>query len=88
MAIIKKKTWPEYFELIRRGRKKYDLRLADFPIAKGDRLVLEEWNPETRKYTGRKLKRRVSLVHKFNINELYWPPEEIIEKGLQIISFK
>ena len=42
MAIIRKKTWPHYFELIKSGKKKFDLRVADFKVKKGDTLVLEE----------------------------------------------
>ena len=55
MKIIKKKTWPEYFELVLAGKKRFDLRVADFDIEEGDTLVLEEWNPKTKEYTGRKI---------------------------------
>jgi ASC-1-like (ASCH) protein len=88
MAIISKKIWPVYFEFILQGKKKYELRLDDFPIAEGDILVLEEWDPKTEKYTGRKLEKEVGLVNKFKVDKLFWPAEEIIKKGLQIISFK
>jgi len=30
MAIIKKKIWPEYFDAVVSGKKKYELRLNDF----------------------------------------------------------
>ena len=55
MAIIKKKIHPEYFDMVKSGKKKFELRLADFDIKEGDTLILEEWNPETKQYTGRKL---------------------------------
>jgi ASC-1-like (ASCH) protein len=48
MAIIKKKIWPEYFELVDSDKKRFELRLADFDIKEGDTLILEEWNPETK----------------------------------------
>ena len=32
MAIIKKRIWPEYFELVSSGKKKFELRLADFDV--------------------------------------------------------
>jgi len=57
MATIKKKILPEYFELVKSGKKKFELRLVDFDIKEGDILVLEEWNPKTKKYTGRKIKK-------------------------------
>ncbi|KKU17322.1 MAG: hypothetical protein UX26_C0003G0031, partial [Parcubacteria group bacterium GW2011_GWC1_45_9] len=47
MAVIKKKAWPELFEAVVSGKKKYDLRLNEFEINEGDVLALEEWDPET-----------------------------------------
>lgn len=88
MAIIKKKIWPEYFEEVASGKKKFELRLNDFEVKEGDTLVLEEWNPKTKEYTGRKTEKKVSYVRKFKINELFWPEEEIKEKGIQIISLE
>lgn len=88
MATIKKKIWPEYFEAVVSGKKKYELRLNDFEINNGDTFVLEEWNPETKEYTGRKIEKRVTSVGKFKIDELFWPEEQIKEKGIQIISLE
>ena len=87
MAVIKKKIWPEYFEAIASGKKKYELRLNDFEVNEGDTLILEEWSPATKEYTGRKIERRVTYVGKFKIDQLFWPEEQIKEKGIQIISF-
>lgn len=86
MALIKKKIQPEYFEAVVSGKKKYEVRLDDFEIKEGDILVLEEWNPETKKYTGRKSEKKVTYVGKFKINQLFWSKEEIEAKGIQIIS--
>jgi ASC-1-like (ASCH) protein len=86
ISIIKKKIWPVYFEAILSGKKKYELRLNDFEVKEGDILFLEEWNPETKEYTGRKVEKKVTYVGKFKLNELFWPKEEIEEKGIQIIS--
>ncbi|HPO75467.1 MAG TPA: DUF3850 domain-containing protein [Candidatus Pacearchaeota archaeon] len=54
MAIIKKKILPKYFDLVKSGKKKFELRLADFKIKEGDVLILEEWDPKKKEYTGRK----------------------------------
>ena len=86
MAIIKKKIWPEYFDLIASGKKRYDLRLNDFEIEEGDSVLLEEWDPNTKEYTGRKIEKIVTNVDKFKIDKLFWPESEIKEKGIQIIS--
>lgn len=86
MAIIKKKIWSEYFELVNSGKKKFELRLADFDIKEGDILVLEEWDQETKQYTGRKIEKKVGYVFKFNLDD-FGQKAEIEEKGLCVIQF-
>lgn len=88
MAIIKKKIWPGYFDEVSSGRKKYELRLNDFAINEGDTLVLEEWSPETKQYTGRTVEKRVTFVGRFKLDQLFWPEQDIKEKGIQIISLE
>jgi ASC-1-like (ASCH) protein len=88
MAIIKKKIWPEYFDAVASGKKKYELRLNDFNIKEGDTLILEERDPETEEYTGRTAERKVTYVGCFKIDQLFWPKEEIKKKGIQIISLE
>ena len=88
MAIIKKKIWPEYFEAIVSGKKKFELRLNDFDVSEGDTLLLEEWDPKTQKYTGRKIEKKVTYVAKLTIDKLFWPKKDIEEKGIQIISIE
>ena len=56
------KTWNEYFEEVFMGHKTFEVRKADRPFAKGDTLILKEWNPKTEKYTGREMARIVSYV--------------------------
>ncbi len=86
MAIIKKKTWTKEFNLIESGKKKFDLRLADFDIQEDDTLILEEWNPETKEYTGRTIEKKVNFVFKFKLDD-FGQKQEIEEKGLNIIQF-
>lgn len=88
MAIIKKKMWPEYFEVMVSGKKNYDWRLNDFEINEGDTLVLEEWDPETKQYTGRNIEKKVTYVGKFDLKKSFYPIEEILDKGIQIISLE
>jgi len=61
---IRKKVWTGYYKDIASGRKTFELRLADFKVKPGDVLVLEEFNPKTKKYTGRKLTKKVTYVLK------------------------
>lgn len=86
--LIKKKIWPEYFEAVASGKKTFELRLNDFDVNEGDTLIFEEWNPETKAYTGRKIEKSVGWVGKFTLDDMarFWPKEQILEKGIQVIS--
>jgi len=88
MAIIKKKIWPQYFDAVASGKKKFELRLNDFDIQEGDTLILEEWDPEKTAYTGRSVEKKATYVARFKVDGLFWPMEEILEKGIQIISLE
>lgn len=88
MATIEKKIWKEYFDAVVSGKKKYELRLNDFEINEGDTLILKEWDKETKEYTGRSIEKKVTYVRKFKIDELFWPMEEVLEKGIQILSIE
>lgn len=46
------KTWPEYFNKIVSGYKKFELRKNDRDFDVGDTLVLQEWDPSKDSYTG------------------------------------
>lgn len=87
---IEKKVWPEYFQQIVDGKKTFELRLNDFDISEGDILVLKEWDPVTKDYTGRTSEKTVGYVGKWKIDDLtrFWPRTDIDDKGLQIISLK
>ncbi|MBU1071342.1 DUF3850 domain-containing protein [Patescibacteria group bacterium] len=84
---IKKKVWPEYFQNIKDGKKTYELRLADWECNEGDVLILQEWNPKTKNYTGRELRKEVTYVGKTK-NMTFWSKEDVAKYGYQIISFK
>lgn len=84
---IEKKIWPQYFKKVKNGEKTFDLRLADFYCRPGDILILREWNPKTKKYTGRVLKKKVRYILKTK-DIKFWPKKEIEKYGFQIISFK
>ena len=86
MATIKKKTSLEYFKLIKSGKKRFELRLADFGIKKGDTLILQEWRPKTKKYTGREIKKKVKFIFNFKLND-FGQKKKIEKKGLYVIQF-
>jgi hypothetical protein len=87
MARIEKKTWPEFFQKVLSGEKIFELRLADFECHPGNTLVLKEWDPKTKEYTGRVIEKEVSFVLKTK-DIKFWPEQDIEKYGFQIISFK
>ncbi len=82
---IKKKVWPEFFDKLLSGEKQFELRLADFELKAGDVLVLEEYDPKTKAYTGRKIEKRCRSVMKVNPMEFY-SADEIKRHGLYLIG--
>ena len=82
---IEKKVWPEFFQKIIDRTKTFELRLADFECNPGDTLVLREWNPGTKEYTGRVLEKKVTYVLKTK-DAKFWPNEDVEKYGLQVIS--
>ena len=86
MGTIEKKIWPKYFELMKSGQKRFELRLADFKIKNGDILILREWNPKKKEYTGRKIEKKVDFVLKFKLND-FGQKKEIEKRGLYVIQF-
>jgi ASC-1-like (ASCH) protein len=88
MQTITKKIYPEYFQQILDGKKKFEVRLNDFDIEEGDLLLLREWNPETKDYTGREITKTVGYVGKWKLEhfEKFWDKKDIDEKGLMVIS--
>lgn len=85
--LIEKKAWPEYFEKVLSGEKTFDLRLADFDCAEGDELILKEWDPITKGYTGREVRKRVGFVLGFSAdNDPFNSEKDVKRFGYQIIS--
>lgn len=56
------KTWPQWFQEVKAGRKPWEVRKNDRGFQEGDILVLQEWDPTTKAYTGQALQCKVALV--------------------------
>jgi len=56
------KTWPEHFRDVRAGIKTAELRMNDRNYQPGDVLVLREYDPQVREYTGEVETRTVTHV--------------------------
>lgn len=86
----KKKCWPEYFQKIIDGEKRFEVRLADWKCEPGDDLVLQEWDPKTKQYTGRELVKKVDYVLTTKDLETWaaWPKEDVDKYGFQFITWE
>ena len=87
MKKIEKKCWPSYFEKILSGEKTFDVRLADWKCDVGDILVLKEWKPKTKKFTGRILEKKITYIAKTK-DFKFFTKKEIDKYGFQVIGFK
>lgn len=87
MRRIEKKTVPDLFEKVLNGEKNFDLRIAEFECEVGDVLVLREWDPEMKEYTGRQIEKTVTFVMKTK-DLRFWSQEDIEELGFLVMSFK
>ena len=47
------KSWPDIFSAIINGSKCHELRMNDRHFAVGDTVLLREYDPTTKQYTGR-----------------------------------
>lgn len=46
------KCWPEYFQAVMSRDKTFECRINDRDFESGDFVILHEWSPETKEYTG------------------------------------
>lgn len=56
------KTWPIYFLALVKGTKTFEIRENDRGFSVGDTLVLKEYDPDTRVYSGREVRRVVTYM--------------------------
>ncbi len=83
---IEKKVIPVFFQKIFDGKKKFEVRLADFDCKPGDVLILKEWDPKKKAFTGRAVEKRINYVLKTK-DLTFWKKEDIDRYGYQVISF-
>lgn len=87
---ITKKIDTIWFEAIRKGKKKFELRLADFEVEEGDVLRLEEWVGEgsDRKPTGRVIEKKISYLQKIDLKDWIEKQPELLDKGMYVLQFE
>lgn len=77
--IIRKRVQQEYFQAVEDGRKRFEVRLADFKSKPEDTLILEEQG-EKNKLTGRKIE--CEVLYTF-MGLSCWP----LEGNIDIVNY-
>ncbi len=62
MSVHELKTWPGPFQAVWEKRKPYEVRKADRDFMVGDHLLLMEWLPDEKRFTGREVFARVTYM--------------------------
>ena len=83
---IEKKVQSGYFKDILDGRKRFEVRLADFKCKPGDVIVLLEQKGKI--LTGRKIE--CELLYKLNTKEIekFYSKEDIEKYGLLVLAIR
>ena len=84
MMIHRLKTWPPFFEDVKRGRKKCEYRFDDRGFNPGDYLLLEEWSPDSREYTGCAL--LVVVIHVLAHDDIETLPEGFVLMSIELVK--
>ncbi len=88
MKTVIKKIDTEWYNLILSGKKKFEIRLADFDIEEGDTLRLEEYTSgEMKVATGRFIEKNVTYVRKPDLKDWIERQPELLEKSFYVIQF-
>jgi hypothetical protein len=56
------KSWPDFFEPVAEGVKRFEVRKSDRDFNVGDTLRLQEWDPQDEKYSGREVTVQVEYI--------------------------
>lgn len=56
------KVWPQFFDAVADGVKTFEVRRNDRGFERDDVLVLREWDPATKEYTGQERRALVTYI--------------------------
>jgi len=56
------KTWPEFYREIVTFNKLFEIRINDRDFKSGDIVVLREYHPKSKKYTGAEIEFKIGYV--------------------------
>lgn len=96
IAVHELKTWPEYFQAIKSGKKTFEVRKNDRSFKVGDVLLLKEWKPKgysdvspnelTGSYTGEELKVVVNYIMQTKSHEIssFGIPSNVVVMSISV----
>jgi hypothetical protein len=73
------KCWPQYFDAVWDGKKKFELRINDRDFKVGDILILKKFDPEKEEYLPQSIETTITYILE--------GPSFGLAKGFAIISF-
>jgi ASC-1-like (ASCH) protein len=76
----------EIFDLVKTGKKKFEVRLGNKDINLGDKLIIIQRDVEGNE-TKNKLIKKAGIISQTK-NITFWPEEEIKKHGLKIIQLE
>jgi len=83
MATHELKSWPDQFQAMWTGRKRAEFRRDDRHYAVGDLLELREWDPAVGRYTGFRLRARVTHLARGPAYEI---PAEYVVLSVEVLE--
>lgn len=75
------KTWPNEFKDVRDGSKTFEIRQDDRGFKTGDLLILQEWEPQSEKYT----KEMIAVKVVYFIKGRFKLPKDVCVMGIERI---
>jgi len=84
---IRKKVKSEYFKAVIEGKKRFEVRLADFDCKPGDTLILQEQD-EKEGLTGREIS--CEVLYNFNTKDIekFYTKKDIDKYGLSVLAIR
>jgi uncharacterized protein DUF3850 len=80
------KIWPDFFEDVRSGAKRYEIRKNDRNFQVGDELHLREYNPDSNSYSGRALIAKVEYITYGGRQPVFVLPSDFCVMGIEVIA--
>ena len=80
---IRRRCTTRTYDAVERGEKTFEVFVGDdVQLEPNDLLTLDEWESETKKYTGRRVTRKIS--HVLNTKRAGFPDDEVARHGVTI----